>query len=46
MDSRPRLPQDRTLLADLLNRQMNRIALLEREIAELMDVLDKLPQMR
>lgn len=41
MSTPPLLPVDRALLADLLNRQLKRIAALERQIAELMASLDK-----
>ena len=46
MNKGPMLPTDRALLADLFNRQMNRIAVLDRQIAEVMASLDKREQKR
>jgi len=46
MNLRPKLPANRTLLADLLNQQIKRISALEREIAVLMASLDEREQRR
>lgn len=46
MNLRPTLPAKRTLLADLLNQQIKRIAALEREIADLIASLHEREQRR
>ncbi|WP_340268719.1 hypothetical protein [Sphingobium mellinum] len=43
---RPKLPANRTLLADLLNQQIKRLTALEREITNLMASLDERRQKR